>query len=349
MKQQSVPVTQDRRPVWLILGLALLLALGLAGCGGSGSEGVDLFAESDASPPVQPTASQGDESGQPYQIGLVMKTLTNPFFVEMEKGARQAESEFNVALTVKTGAQETSVEQQISIVRTMVQDGMDAIVIAPADSAELIPSLKEAQDAGIVIVNIDNRLDSQISQSLGLVNVPFISVNNEEGAYLSAKYISDQITEPTQVAILEGIRTAQNAEDRKQGALRAFGENPLVQVVAMETANWQIDEAYRVTQAIFAEHPEIGAVFAANDMMAFGVIRFLQESGRQDVLVAAYDALDEAKTAIRNGELQSTIDQQAARQGYAGVEFAVRMLQGEPVSELVLVDVQLITRENLGE
>jgi ribose transport system substrate-binding protein len=340
-------MTRFPRAVWPVFSLIILLVLGTTGCGSPSNEGVDLFVENDPTPMVQSTSSQNTDQEQPYQIGLVMKTLTNPFFVEMEKGARQAEAEFGVALTVKTGAQETSVEQQISIVRSMIQEGMDAIVIAPADSAELIPSLKEAQDAGIVIVNIDNRLDTMLSQSFGLADVPFISVNNEEGAYLSAKYISDQISEPTQVAILEGIRTAQNAEDRKQGALRAFGDNPLIQVVSMQTANWQIDEAYRVTSQIFGEHPEIGAIFAANDMMAFGAIRFLQESGRGDVLVAAYDALDEAKTAIRNGELQSTIDQQAAMQGYAGVEFAVRLLDGEPVSELVLVDVKLITRETL--
>ena len=55
-------------------------------------------------------------------------------------------------------------------------------------------------------------------------------------------------------------------------------------------------------------------------MMALGVIQYLSETGRHDVLVAAYDALDEAKKAIREGTLQATVDQQAALQGYKGVE-----------------------------
>jgi len=90
-----------------------------------------------------------------------MKTLTNPFFVEMEKGARRAEKDLNIALKVKTAAQETSIEQQIQLVEDLVAAKVDAIVIAPGDSQRLVPTLKKAADAGINIVNIDNRLDPQ--------------------------------------------------------------------------------------------------------------------------------------------------------------------------------------------
>ena len=280
-------------------------------------------------------------------VALVMKTLTNPFFVEMEKGARQAEQELGINLLVKTGAQETSIEQQITIIENLIKDQVDAIVIAPADSTELIPVLKKAQDAGIVIINIDNQLEPTAARQIGLVNVPFISVNNELGAYLSANYISHQIKQPTQVAILEGIRTAKNAEDRKNGALRAFGENPNIEIVAMETAHWKIDEAYDVTVQLFEEHPAMGALFCANDMMALGSIQYLDQAGKTDVLVAAYDALEEAKEAIRAGKLQATIDQQAALQAYTGVQFALAALNGETVPLETIVDVKLITRENV--
>ncbi|OQY41632.1 MAG: sugar ABC transporter substrate-binding protein [Anaerolineaceae bacterium 4572_78] len=288
----------------LVFSIAFLL---LIGCTQTSSDDTSLV--------VEENESQEDISETKKQkVALVMKTLTNPFFVEMEKGARQAEKEFGFKLLVKTGAQETSVEQQISIIKSLIQDKVDAIVIAPADSRQLIPVLKEASDADIVIVNIDNRLDPEVLKELGLINTPFISVNNEQGAYLSAKYISDQITEKTEVVVLEGIRSSQNAQDRKNGALRAFAENSNIEVVAQETANWQIDEAHQVITDIYKQHPDIGAIFCANDMMAFGVLQYLKEAGKEDVLVAAYDALDDAKKAIKEGTLQSTIDQQAALQ-----------------------------------
>jgi len=289
---------------------------------------------------------QSDASNK-KNIALVMKTLTNPFFIEMEKGARKAANEVGVNLIVKTGAQETSISQQIAIIEDLIRDKVDGIVIAPASSTELIPVLKKAQDAKIPIVNIDNQLDGEVCRKIGLVNVPFISVNNEQGAYLSAQYISNKIHTPTEVAILEGITSAKNAQDRRNGALRAFKENPNITVVAIETANWKIDEAYTVTQNLYKKNPNLGAFFCANDMMALGTVKYLSESGKAGVLVAAYDALDEAKGAIKNGKLAVTIDQQADVQGYLGVKFAVQKVNGESVPLETLVEVKVIDPGNV--
>jgi ribose transport system substrate-binding protein len=290
--------------------------------------------------------SNQTENMPKYTIALVMKTLTNPFFVEMEKGARRAEKELGINLIVKTGAQETSVDQQITIIEKLVTEKVDAILIAPADSVQLIPVLKKAQDAGIVIINIDNQLDPQAAAKLGLVDVPFISVNNEQGAYLSARFISEKVDTPTQAIVLEGIVTARNAQDRKNGALKAFGENKNIQVVASTTANWKMDEAYTVAAKLFTDYPDVKLVFCANDMMAFGVIQYLKESGKTDVQVAAYDALPEAMQVLKDGLLQATIDQQAALQAYTGVQFAIQTLKGEKPPLLTVLDVLLITREN---
>lgn len=293
--------------------------------------------------PTEAAVSQAET----YQIALVMKTLTNPFFIEMERGARQAEDELDIELIVRTAAQETSIEQQIAIVDELIRDQVDAIVIAPGDSLRLIPVLKQAQDAGIVIINIDNALDEDFSEEYGLVNVPFISVDNEQGAYLSASYMVDQLEKPAEVIILEGIADAKNAQDRKAGAMRAFAENDMITVIATDTANWKIDEGYRKTQALFETYPDVSGIFAANDMMALGAIQYLEEANRSDVLVAAYDALDEAIDAISDGKLIVTIDQQAALQGAIGVEYAVKALNGEELPEETLVDVLVVNAETL--
>jgi ribose transport system substrate-binding protein len=307
-----------------------------------------------AQQPVSPVVEAVQATSQPVTpqaesktIALVMKTLTNPFFQEMEKGARQAAKELNIKLIVKTAAQETSIAQQIAIVNELIQAKVDAIVIAPGDSRELIPVLKKAQDAGIVVVNIDNLLDADWSKKLGLVDVPYVSVDNDNGAYLSAKALSDQIKTPTQAVILEGIRDAKNAEDRKNGAVRAFSENANIQVVAMETAEWKIDEAYNVISKLFEKHPDIKAVFCANDMMALGVLKYLEEKKITSVAVAGYDNLEQVKPYIQNGELAATIDQQAAKQGYTGVVYAHKLLSGEKVSLITLVDVILVTKETI--
>ena len=321
-------------------GLILLVLVGLlfnlTACGG----------KKDANPLVTPGQSAASEAAKPTtdqkKIALVMKTLTNPFFVEMEKGARRAEKEFGVDLIVKTGAQETSIDQQIAIIEELIRMKVDAIVIAPASSIDLIPVLKKAQAAKIAIINIDNRLDVAVSKQVGLLDVPFVSVDNEKGAYLSAKFISDQLSAPTEVLVLEGIRSAKNAQERSAGAIRAFKENPNVRVVAVETANWKIDEAYAVGQSQFEKRPAIGGVFCGNDMMALGLVKYLQETGRKNVLIAGFDALDEAKKSIRDGFMTVTIDQQADQQGYLGVKMALQKIKGEAVPLETMVDVKLI-------
>jgi ribose transport system substrate-binding protein len=88
-------------------------------------------------------------------------------------------------------------------------------------------------------------------------------------------------------------------------------------------------------------------VFCANDMMALGLLKYLQETGKSAVKVAAYDALDEAREAVKEGRLAVTVDQQAAEQGYQGVLLAMRAIRGDTLPEVTLIDTRLVTAEGL--
>jgi len=321
---------------------AVGVCLGLGACGQSNGPSVSTL------PPVEKTSAAPTPTPPPMrQIGLVMKTLTNPFFIEMEKGARRAEKELGITLQVKTAAQETSIEQQIQLVEDLIAARVDAIVIAPGDSQSLVPTLKKAVEAGIKVVNIDNRLDTETLKKAGLNEVPFVGVDNDAGAYMAGKYLAEKATGPTQAAILEGIRSADNARQRMEGARRALSENKQVKLVASETANWKIDEAYQVTKSVFTKHPDIKLLFAANDMMAMGAVKYLQESGKSAVKVVGYDALTEAIAEIRTGRLAATVDQQAAEQGYQGVVQALRLIKGEKVPLVTLIDTRLLTASDI--
>lgn len=314
--------------------LAPFIALGLVACGQSSGPSVTTT--------TAPPAAEAPAPAK-LKIGLVMKTLTNPFFVEMEKGARRAEQELNIQLKVATAAQETSIEQQIQLLEDLIAAKTNAIVIAPGDSQRLVPTLKKAIDAGIKVVNIDNRLDPQTVEQAGLQPIAFVSVDNEAGAYKAAKFLADSAKGKTEAAILEGIRSADNARQRMNGAKRAFAENKDIRVVASETANWGIDEAYSVTKAIMTKHPNVQLLFAANDMMAIGAVKYLQESGKSKVKVAGFDALAEALSEIQAGRMVATVDQQAAEQGYQGVVLAHKLLQGQSIPINTTIDTKLVT------
>lgn len=177
-------------------------------------------------------------------------------------------------LTYDTNPDESvpDIEQQIQIVDDMIAAKVDAIVIAPGDSQRLVPVLKRALDSGIKVVNLDNRLDPAAVARAGLAPIPFISVDNEQAAYGAAKFLAADIGHPTEAAIIEGIRSADNARQHLAGATRAFAENHAITLVVAESANWKIDEGYAVAKQLFARHPNVKLIFAANDMMGFGVV-----------------------------------------------------------------------------
>ncbi len=319
----------------------VVFSAGLLGCGQSSNPSVATVTTN------RPASAPATTAVMSHPIGLVMKTLTNPFFIEMEKGARRAEKELGVALIVKTAAQETSIEQQIQLVNDLIVAKVEAIVIAPGDSQSLIPTLKKAADAGIKIINIDNRLDPQALKQASLNDIPFVGVNNEAGAYKAGQFLADKVNAPTKAAILEGIRSADNAHQRLEGARRALSENKHIKLVATETANWKIDEAYTVSKVLFAKYPDVRLLFAANDMMAMGASKYLQESGKKNVKVVGFDALSEALTEIKAGHLAATVDQQAAEQGYQGVVLALRLIKGEAVAPVTTIETRLVTASDL--
>jgi ribose transport system substrate-binding protein len=125
--------------------------------------------------------------------------------------------------------------------------------------------------------------------------------------------------------------------------MRAFNENKNIKVVASETANWKIDEAYEVFQNIWNEHKDIDLVFCSNDMMALGVVQFLQENKIKGVEIAAFDNIEEIKPHLESGAISVTIDQQADVQGYKGIETAYKLLKKEPI-ESVTVGVIKVTK-----
>lgn len=324
-----------------IVGLALSLLV--IGCGDSsqkGATGVSTGVTLAKAPP---------EPSQKARVALIMKTLTNPFFIEMEKGARRAQAESGVDLQVRTATQETSIEQQIQLVEQEIAAKTQAIVIAPGDSMRLVPVLKKAQDAGIRIVNIDNRLSAEAMAASGMKAVPFISVDNEAGAYEVTQVIASGVRGSAEAAVVEGIRMADNAQQRKRGAMRAFAGHSQIRVVAEVSANWKIDEAYEVAKAIFKAHPKVSLVFCANDMMAIGVMKFLQETGRHHVQVVGFDALEEAQIAIKAGQMVATVNQQADEQGYRGVQTALALLRGETPPMEIMVSAQVVTAASLAK
>jgi ribose transport system substrate-binding protein len=294
------------------------------------------------------SACAGPPATDRPRIALVMKSLANEFFKTMAEGAaahqRQHAAEYD--LLVNGIKDELDVARQIDLVEQMIADRVDALVLAPADSRALVPVTRRALDAGIVVINIDNRLDAAALRDQG-ITVPFVGPDNRKGARLVGEAVAAQLARGDAVAILEGAPNAINGIQRKLGfddAVQAAG----LRLVSSQTANWEVAVANQVASAIISEHPDLKAILCANDSMALGAVAAVRAAGRDGrILVAGFDNISAARQLVRQGHMLATADQHADRLAVYGIEYAREMLAKKATPSDRETPVDLITAAQL--
>jgi ribose transport system substrate-binding protein len=290
------------------------------------------------------------EPSREYKIALIMKTFSNPFFQTMREGAEAEAEKLGIDLSSQAAPKETSDEQQAGLVENAIAGGADVICIAPADSKTLIPALLKANEAGIPVINLDNRVDREAADEAGLELVTFIGPDNAEGAEKAARHLAETMGGKGNVAMLEGIRGVDNAEARKRGFERAMDDYPDITIVDSQSAKWELEQGETVFANMLTAHPEINGLFCANDMMALGALRAIEAAKKKGaILVAAYDNLEAAQEKIKAGDLLCTIEQHPDLMGAWGVRCAVALLEGYEIPPDVAVPTDLITKEELGQ
>lgn len=275
-------------------------------------------------------------SGAPARprVALVMKSLANEFFGTMAEGAKAHHAKNATAydLVVNGIKNETDLAEQVSLVEQMVAAGVNAIVIAPADSKALVPALRRAQAAGVVIVNIDNRLDASAMKDAGLM-IPFVGPDNRAGAVAAGRVLAARLTKGDAVAIIEGIPTADNGRQRRLGFEDAVKEASL-NLVAVQSGQWEMEKANTVAAGLLNAHPNLKAIFCGNDNMALGAVAAIKASGREGrVLVAGFDNIKGVQPLLASGALVATADQHADQLAVFGIEAALEMLKTKTTTD----------------
>jgi len=273
------------------------------------------------------------------RVALVMKSLANEFFLTMENGAREHQRLHADEYELITNGikDETDTIAQIKIVDQMIVSGVDAIVIAPADSKALARTLQKAIQAGILVINIDNRLDPAVLTSKNL-NIPFVGPDNRKGARLVGDFLARQLKPGDPVAIIEGIPTTTNSQQRTAGfkdAMAAAG----ARVVGIQSGQWEMEPGNAVAAALLNEHPDLRALLCDNDGMALGAVSAVRAAGRTgQTLVVGYDNINAVKPMMADGRILATADQHAAQQAVFGIELALKALAAKtPQGQLAAV------------
>ena len=284
----------------------------------------------------------------PPKVALIMKSLANEFFVNMANTAKQHQSNNSdqYELIINGIKDESDLAQQVILVEQMVARGVDAIVIAPADSKALVPVLKRASEAGMVVVNIDNKLDETILRKSG-ISIPFIGPDNREGARLVAQYLATELESGDDVAIIGGISTTFNAQQRQLGfedAMLDAGMN----IVSIQSGEWLQGKASTIATALITEHPDLKAILCSNDNMAIGAIASIRQAGKtNEIKVIGFDNISATQALLRDGTLLATGDQYGGQLATFGIEYALDILVNSRVPADKKTPVHLVTAADL--
>jgi ribose transport system substrate-binding protein len=201
-------------------------------------------------------------------------------------------------------------------------------------------------DAGIIVVNIDNKFDADVLADKG-VKIPFVGPDNRKGARLAGEHLASKLNKGDKVAIIEGVPNAFNGIQRKLGfedAMKAAGMN----IVSSQSGYWETSKAEPIVSALITEYADLKAVLCANDSMALGAIAAIKAAGKtNDVLVIGFDNITAVQKLLKEGKILCTVDQHADKLALFGIEYALEMLEGKGTPSDKETPVDLITAEKL--
>ena len=291
--------------------------------------------------------SAEDKANKP-RVALIMKSLANEFFVNMADGARrhQIDNSAQYDLIINGLKDESDLTQQVALVEQMFVLNVDVIVLAPADSKALIPIVRRAIAGGIVVINIDNKLDTALLTAEHM-NVPFVGPDNRAGARMVGDYLGTMLSAGAEVAIIGGISTAFNAQQRQLGfeqAMDAAG----AKIVSVQNGDWEQAKASTIASGIISEYPGLAALLCSNDNMAIGAVAAIRQAGKSgEIQVVGFDNIDATHELLRNGDMLATGDQFGDKLAIYGIEYALQIMRDGNVPADRNTPVELVTAADL--
>ncbi|MER5199265.1 ABC transporter permease/substrate-binding protein [Streptomyces sp. NPDC002755] len=281
----------------------------------------------------------GNPSGANPKVGLALSTLNNPFFVQIQSGAKAEAKKLGVDLTVTDAQNDAS--QQANQLQNFTSSGLDSIIVNPVDSDAASNSVKAADKAKIPVIAVDRGVNKATVDAL-------VASDNVAGGELAAKTVAEKLGGSGKIVILQGQAGTSAARERAEGFAKGLKAYPGIQVLAQQPADFDRTKGLDVMSNLLQAHPDVQGVIAANDEMALGAIKALGSKAGRSVQVVGFDGTPDGLTAVKNGTLYASVAQQPSQLGKIAVDNALKALQGKKVEKTVKVPVKVVTKENVA-
>jgi ABC-type sugar transport system substrate-binding protein len=284
--------------------------------------------------------------------GVLMKTLSNPFWGAMELGVREGAKEAGVEYFLQAVESDQAAEPQLNTCNTMLERKPAVMITAAINSTILLPCLKRANELNIPVVDLDGNLDPDITKKAG-VKVAFgIGSDNVAAGAQGADYVASVVGKDTkgQVLVIEGLSGNITGQKRARGfAARLKEIAPGLEIVASLPGDWDPQKAANITNDILTRSPNLLAIFAANDTMAVGAVETARAAGKDKLVVVGVDGNTNAVKSILAGRLNASVAQLPYLVGKQAVENVKKVLAGGATDPFIFVPTLTLTKQVLEE
>lgn len=262
-------------------------------------------------------------------VCLITKTDTNPFFVKMKEGAEAKAKELGVTLKAYAGKIDGDSESQVAAIETCIADGAKGILIAASDTKGIVPTVKQARDAGLLVIALDTPLEPADS-----ADATFATDNLLAGKLIgqwAAATLGDAAKD-AKVAFLD-LTPSQPSVDvmRDQGFMMGFGIDPKdpnkigdeddARIVGHDITNGNEEGGRTAMENLLQKDPTINVVHTINEPAAAGAYEALKAVGREkDVLIVSVDGGCPGIKNVEDGVIGATSQQYPLQMAALGVE-----------------------------
>lgn len=269
-------------------------------------------------------------------IGMSFQEMNNEYFVVMKEAFEGAVKDIGAKSVYTDAAHDVS--KQISQIEDMIQQGIDILLLNPADTAGIEPAVIKANEAGVIVVCVDAQANGPVDS--------FVGSKNYDAGLMSGEQLIKDLNGQGKVAILDGIPVTPIL-DRVAGFKDAIAKAPGIEIVDLQNGKQERDFALTVVENMLQKNPDLDAIFSVNDTGSMGALAAIEGAG-SDCLLYSVDGSPEAVAAIqKGGAFKQTSAQFPRDQVRIGLGMALAKHWGAKVVPTVVpIDVMSITQEN---